>query len=194
MKDKDKVRRALARSKLDLLETPAPRVTIKAPRKLIVPPTIATWAHRDPAFVNACEHAEFRKVDKRIKQCKRCGWCKPRKKNITWPKLPALLAGRALPPASLHNTMYSYSGMLMSKRVRVREIQYTSRENPFIGHYSIEIKFDGVWCTACTLLATHWHKVAAILETADLDKPKKLWHALEEATGRGPWTPPWEMA
>lgn len=158
------------------------------------------YIKRSASFQANCDH-KFIKLTSEWKQCKRCAWCKPRIPEDQMLRLPPILEGRDLPPLSEDQQwvnmrkVHTLAGIVLSKRVRARQVQYTFSDNPYIKRYSIEVKFKprdawkGGWMHAGIFFETEWYAVLPVLQEASKN-PKKLWRAIQKRLGHK-WTPPW---
>lgn len=161
-------------------------------------PVTGAWSFRD-----TCDHhAEWNEVGEHWLQCRRCHWCKPRLgKPPKVDKLPAILAGRVLPPLSgkvdLHD-MYRNAGFVVDDDrrsvlsvVRVRVVQYSWTREPGIRRCGVEVRFRGRgWREAAVFMETWLHRLVAVLRDAIPRRPRALWLAIQRAM-ENKWTPPW---
>lgn len=163
-------------------------------------PVTGAWSFRE-----TCEHhAEWSPVGEHWEQCRTCHWCRPvlgRPPRVE--RLPALLAGRVLPPLSGTldlRAVYANAGFVVDagrrsvlSRVRVRVVQYSEwREWPTVRRCGVEVRFRRRgWREAGVFMETWLHRLVGVLAEARPRRPRALWRAIQAAMGHR-WPPPWE--
>lgn len=162
-------------------------------------PVTGPWSFRE-----TCEHhGAWAEAGGDWLQCRTCGWCKPRLGRPPRPeRLPALLAGRVLPPLSGEvdlRSVYANAGFVIDddrrsvlSAVRVRVVQYSEwREWPAVRRCGVEVRFRGRgWREAAVFMETWLHRLVAVLRDAAPRRPRALWRAIQEAMGHR-WPAPW---
>lgn len=161
-------------------------------------PVTGPWSFRE-----SCDHDHgWTEVGEHWLQCRRCWWCKPRLGTPpVLENLPAILAGRVLPPLSgkidLH-AVYANAGFVVDddrrsvlSSVRVRVVQYSWGGDPMIRRCGAEVRFRGRgWREAAVFMETWLHRLVAVLREAEPHRPKALWKSIQSAMGHS-WPAPW---